>query len=542
MRPIAEIAEEWGLQPNEIELYGPYKAKIPLHALQARQENPDGILILVTAMTPTKFGEGKTTVAIGLAQGLNRLGKRTIVCLREPSLGPCLGLKGGATGGGKSEVLPSEDINLHFTGDIHAVTSAHNALAAVLDNQLHFGNGRRIDLRSITWKRAMDMNERSLREVVVGLGGREGGFPRQSGFEITAASEIMAILALSRSYSDLKERLARICVGIDESRQPVFADELKVTGAMAALLRDALKPNLVQTTEGTPALIHAGPFGNIAHGCNSLLATQLGLKLGEIVLSEAGFGADLGAEKFVNIQCRAGGLKPQAAVVVATIRALKWHGGASDVEAADKAALEKGLPNLLRHCRNLASLGLRPVVAVNLRQGDSQDEIEFLLERLAQQSVPAAPCDIWTQGGAGAAQLGELLISTIQQASTGPRFLYDVNDTPQAKIEAIATKIYGAGKVTYSKEAERNLSWLSERGMTQVPVCIAKTQYSFTDDPNVLGAPEGFEINVREVRPSWGAGFLVAYTGNLLTMPGLPRVPAAERISLSDEGVIQGVR
>lgn len=542
MRPILEIAEEWGLEEAEIELYGSYKAKIPLDALQRRQEQPEGHLVLVTAMTPTKFGEGKTTVAIGLAQGLNLLGKRTILCLREPSLGPCLGLKGGATGGGKSEVLPSEDINLHFTGDLHAVTSAHNALAAILDNHLHFGNGRKIDLRTITWKRAMDMNERSLRNVVLGLGGREGGIPRESGFEITAASEVMAILALADSYADLKRRLGRICVGFDADRQPVFAEELKATGAMAALLRDALKPNLVQTAEGTPALIHAGPFGNIAHGCNSILATRLGLKLGEIVLSEAGFGADLGAEKFVNIKCRAAGLTPRAVVIVATLRALKWHGGAKEVEAPDRAALGRGLPNLLRHCRNMASLGLPPLVAVNLRQGDRQEEVEFVVESLGEKSIPAAPCDIWTQGGAGAAQLGELLIQALRDGTNNFHFLYDEKETPETKIETIATQIYGAGKVVYTKEAERDLSRLSDLGMTQVPICVSKTQYSLTDNPNVLGAPEGFEVTVREVRPSWGAGFLVPYTGSLLTMPGLPRVPAAERVSLTDEGVIQGVR
>lgn len=543
MRPIIEIAEGWGLREEEIELYGPYKAKIPLDAIQARGTKPDGHLVLVTAMTPTKFGEGKTTVAIGLAQGLNRLGKRTVVCLREPSLGPCLGMKGGATGGGKSEVLPSEDVNLHFTGDIHAVTSAHNALAAMLDNHLHFGNSRNIDLRSITWKRAMDMNERSLRNVVLGLGGRQGGVPRESGFEITAASEVMAILALSTSYSDLKQRLGRICVGFDGARQPVFAEELKVTGAMAALLRDALKPNLVQTTEGTPALIHAGPFGNIAHGCNSILATRLGLKLGEIVLSEAGFGADLGAEKFVNIKCRAAGLVPRAVVIVATLRALKWHGGAKESEIAepDREALKRGLPNLLRHCRNMASLGLSPVVAVNIREGDVQEEVEFVVASLGEESIAAAPCDIWTQGGAGAAQLGELLIQALQGGSNNFHFLYDEKQGPKAKIEMIATQIYGAGEVVYTREAERDLSQLSDLGMTEVPICVSKTQYSLTDDPNVLGAPEGFQVTVREVKPSWGGGFLVPYTGSLLTMPGLSRVPAAERISLTDEGVIQGV-
>jgi len=541
MRLIIDLAQEWGLGAEEIELYGPYKAKIPLEAIERRQGKPDGDLVLVTAMTPTRFGEGKTTVAIGLGQGLNRLGKRTVVCLREPSLGPCLGLKGGATGGGKSEVLPSEEINLHFTGDIHAVSSAHNALTALLDNHLHFGNARKIDLRTITWKRAMDMNERALRNVVLGLGGREGGIPRESGFEITAASEVMAILALSRSYSDLKERLGRICVAFDDAKQPVFAQELKGTGAMAALLRDALKPNLVQTTEGTPALIHAGPFGNIAHGCNSILATRLGLKLGEIVLSEAGFGADLGAEKFVNIKCRIAGLNPRAAVIIATIRALKWHGGAQDVEAEDRRALEKGVPNLLRHCRNVASLGLSPIVAINLRQGDREDEVKFLADKLAEQSIPAAPCDIWSQGGAGAAQLGELLIKALKAGSGNLHYLYDEKDSPEAKIEAIATRIYGAGKVVYAKEAERDLSRLRDLKMTQVPVCVSKTQYSLTDDPNVLGAPEGFDVTVREVKPSWGAGFLVAYTGGLLTMPGLPRVPAAERISLTDGGVIEGV-
>jgi formate--tetrahydrofolate ligase len=543
MRPITEVAEQWGLKAEEIELYGSYKAKITLDALERRLEAPDGKLVLVTAMTPTKFGEGKTTVAIGLAQGLNRLDKRTVVCLREPSLGPCLGLKGGATGGGKSEVLPSEDINLHFTGDIHAVTSAHNALAAILDNHLHFGNGRNIDFRSITWKRVMDMNERSLRHIVLGLGGREGGIPRESSFEITAASEVMAILSLSKSYSDLKERLGRICVAFDGAKQPVFAEDLKATGAMSALLRDALKPNLVQTSEGTPALIHGGPFANIAHGCNSILATRLGLKLGEIVITEAGFGADLGAEKFVDIKCRTGGLTPNAVVIVATLRALKWHGGAAEASIGeeDRPALEKGLPNLVRHCRNMVSLGLLPVVAINLRQGDKQEEVEFLVEKLGKLSIPAAPCDVWTQGGAGAAQLGQLLLKTMETGANNFHFLYDEKETPQAKIESIASQIYGAGKVVYTKDAERNLDRLSDLGMTEVPVCVSKTQYSFTDDPGVLGAPEGFEITVREVKPSWGAGFLVAYTGNLLTMPGLPRVPAAERISLTGEGVIEGV-
>ena len=542
MRHISEVAEEWGLQAGEIELYGSYKAKVPLDALQRRQDKPDGHLVLVTAMTPTKFGEGKTTVAIGLAQGLNRLGKRAFLCLREPSLGPCLGIKGGATGGAESQVLPSEDINLHFTGDIHAVTSAHNALAALLDNHLHFGNGRNIGLRSITWKRAMDMNERSLRNVVLGLGGSQGGVPRESGFEITAASEVMAILALAGSYSDLKERLARICVGFDEDKQPVFAEELKAAGVMAALLQDALKPNLVQTGEGTPALIHAGPFANIAHGCNSILATRLALKLGEIVLTEAGFGADLGAEKFANIKCRAGGLTPQAVIVVATLRALKWHGGTEEIEEPNRQALENGLPNLLRHCRNMSSLGLSPVVAVNVRQGDSEGEVQLVVDKLAEESVPAAPCDVWTQGGAGAAQLGELLVETLQSGSSNFGFLYDERESPQAKLETIAREIYGAERVVYTRRAETDLSRLADLGMTDVPICVSKTQYSFTDDPNVLGTPEGFDITVREVRPSWGAGFLVAYTGSLLTMPGLPRAPAAERISLTDAGVIEGVR
>lgn len=542
MKPIAQVAGECGLDEHEVEPYGHFKAKVGLEALEARVGKPDGTLVLVTAMTPTKFGEGKTTVAIGLAQALCRLGRKAIVCLREPSLGPCLGMKGGGTGGGKATVEPASDINLHFNGDIHAVGVANNALAAMLDNHLHFGNELGLDLHKITLARSVDMNDRALRQIVIGLGGKQGGVPRESRFEITVASEVMAVLCLARSYQDLQARLARICVGFTKDDKPVYAADLKATGVMAALLREALKPNLVQTGEGTPAIVHGGPFANIAHGCSSILGTQLALKLAEFVVTEAGFGADLGGEKFVDIKCQEGDLTPSAAVIVATLRALKCHGSVPVGKALEpnREAVSRGLPNLLKHVNNMRLFGLRVVVALNHFPQDSPEEVRQVLDVLREQGVSVAVTDVHANGGAGGEELAELLVQAVAEASQASP-LYQPHQPVADKLVRISTQIYGAERVDFLGPAQEMLERLDKLNMNSQRVCVAKTQYSLSDNPRLLGVPRGFTLTVRELKLASGAGFVVAYTGDIQTMPGLPRKPAAEGISLAPDGVIRGV-
>jgi Formyltetrahydrofolate synthetase len=542
-RPIADIADDLGLTPDEFEPYGRDKAKVRLDALERRREVPNGKLVLVTAITPTPAGEGKTTVSIGLAQGLCRLGRRCVAALREPSLGPVFGQKGGATGGGYSQVLPMEAINLHFTGDLHAITTANNLLAAVLDNHLQAGNALNIEPRAVTWKRCLDMNDRALRDIITGLGGKGEGVPRETGFEITAASEIMAVLCLAEGMEDLKTRLARIVIGADRNNEPVTAGQLGVTGALAALLRDALMPNLVQTLEGTPALLHGGPFANIAHGCNSVLATRMALKLGEICVTEAGFGADLGAEKFLDIKMRQSGLKPDAAVLVATLRALKMHGGVAlaDLKTENVAAVEAGFGNLLRHAQNLRKYGLPVVVGINRFAQDTPDEIAALERLCAAADLPVALADVWGKGGAGTEALAQLVLDTLETTPANFAPLYPDSLSLRQKIETIAREIYHADGVDFLPAAANRLAYLRKRGYGSLPVCIAKTQYSFSDDPEKRGAPEGFRITIRDAKLSAGAGFVVAYAGTLVTMPGLPKRPAAEDITCDDAGNIDGL-
>ncbi|MCX7686209.1 MAG: formate--tetrahydrofolate ligase [Acetobacteraceae bacterium] len=539
LRPIEEIAARAGIPPEALEPYGRFKAKVAM----APKQGPRGALVLVTGINPTPAGEGKTTTTIGLGDALAALGRRALICLREPSLGPCFGVKGGATGGGRAQVVPMEDINLHFTGDFHAVTAANNLLAAMLDNHLHWGNALAVDPRRISWRRALDMNDRALREAVIGLGGAGNGVPRQEGFDITVASEVMAILCLASDLADLQERLARIIPARRRDGSAVTARDLKADGAMAVLLRDALKPNLVQTLAGTPAFVHGGPFANIAHGCNSLVATRLALSLAEVVVTEAGFGADLGGEKFCDIKCRIGGLAPAAAVVVATVRALKMHGGAAKAELGreDLAALRRGLPNLQRHVENMGRFGLPVVVALNRFTGDSEGELALVREAAASWGTEAVLCTHWAEGAAGAIPLAERVLALI--AAGGARFapLYPDALPLAAKIRAIATGIYRAAEVSFAPGVERRLAQMEAEGFGRLPVCIAKTQYSFSADPSLLGAPEGHVLPVREVRLSAGAGFVVAICGDVMTMPGLPRVPAAEAIRLDAEGRIEGL-
>ena len=538
---IREIAAPAGLQEDEIEFYGKYKAKIDLAVMNREKE--DGKLILVTAITPTPAGEGKTTTTIGLADGLTHLGKKAIVALREPSLGPVFGVKGGAAGGGYAQVVPMEDINLHFTGDFHAIGAANNLLAAMLDNHIFQGNELNIDPEKITWKRCVDMNDRQLRVVEDGLGGPKSGVPRKDGFDITVASEIMAILCLATSLSDLKARLARVIVGYSRDGKPVTAGDLKAAGAMCALLKDAIKPNLVQTLEGTPALVHGGPFANIAHGCNSVIATKTALKLGEYVVTEAGFGADLGSEKFLDIKCRMAGFKPAACVVVATVRALKMHGGVQKSELGEEnlVALEEGLPNLLRHVSNIKNVfNLPAVVALNRFPADTDAEIELVIERCKALGVNVVLSTVWAEGGKG----GEELAREVVRLCDAPNrfsYCYESELSLKEKIHAITTKIYGGRGVNYTPEAEEKLARISDMGYANLPVCMAKTQYSFSDDALKLGAPEGFEITVRDVKIAAGAGFAVVFTGNILTMPGLPKVPAAEKIDVNESGKITGL-
>ena len=542
MNHITKIAETAGIDLKYIEQYGNYKAKVDLSILnETKKEN--GKLILVTAITPTPAGEGKTTTTIGLADGMKKIGKNVMVALREPSLGPVFGVKGGAAGGGYAQVVPMEDINLHFTGDFHAIGAANNLLAAMLDNHIHQGNKLGIDTRKIIWKRCVDMNDRQLRNIVNGLGGKAHGVPRENGYDITVASEIMANFCLSNSISDLKERLSRIIVGYTYDDKPVTAGDLNAAGAMCALLKDALKPNLVQTLEGTPALVHGGPFANIAHGCNSVLATKLALKLGDYAVTEAGFGADLGAEKFLDIKCRYAGLTPSAVVMVATIRALKMHGGMPKTELGNEnlEALEKGIPNLLRHLSNIVNVYKLPcVVAVNKFPTDTDKEVELLISKCKEMGINVVLSDVWAKGGEGGVDLAKEVVRLCEMPNDFT-FSYDTNDTIEKKIEDIVKKVYGGEGVTFTPNAKKQIAELTALGYDKLPICVAKTQYSFSDDMTKLGAPEGFTVTVRNIKISAGAGFIVALTGDIMTMPGLPKVPAAEKIDVDENGVITGL-
>ncbi len=543
MRPISKIASVAHIDEKYLEHYGRYKAKVDLSLLK-ESDKKDGKLILVTAITPTPAGEGKTTTTIGLADGLKRIGKDVTVALREPSLGPVFGIKGGAAGGGYAQVVPMEDINLHFTGDFHAIGAANNLLAAMLDNHIQQGNALRIDVRNITWKRCVDMNDRQLRFIVDGLGGKANGVPREDGFDITVASEIMAVLCLSSSITDLKERLSRIIVGYDYDGNPVTCGQLKAAGAMTALLKDALKPNLVQTLEGTPAFVHGGPFANIAHGCNSVMATKMALKLGDYTVTEAGFGADLGAEKFLDIKCRMAGLTPDAVVIVATVRALKMHGGLAKTELAteDLAALEKGVPNLLRHVSNIKNVyGLPCVVAVNRFPTDTDNEIDFIIKKCRELGVNTVLSTVWAEGGKGGEALAKEVVRLCEEEKGDFRFSYELDSSIAEKIEAVTKKVYGGKGVNILPAAKKQIEKLESLGYGSLPVCIAKTQYSFSDDPKLLGAPEGFEVTVKNVKISAGAGFIVVLTGDIMTMPGLPKSPAAERIDVDENGRISGL-
>ncbi|WP_461487847.1 formate--tetrahydrofolate ligase [Phascolarctobacterium succinatutens] len=543
MQKITDVAAKLGISEDDIELYGKYKAKLSYDLIRRVKDKKDGKLILVTAITPTPAGEGKSTTTVGLAQGLAKLGKKVIVALREPSLGPCMGIKGGAAGGGYSQVVPMEDINLHFTGDFHAITSAHMLLAAMLDNHIQQGNALNIDPRRIAWKRVVDMNDRELRNIVVGLGGKAHGVPRQDGFDITVASEVMAILCLASSLHDLKERLAKIIVAYDYNGNPVTAGQIKAQGAMAALLKDAVKPNLVQTLENVPAIIHGGPFANIAHGCNSVMATQTGMKLADYTITEAGFGADLGAEKFFDIKCRYAGLKPDATVIVATVRALKMHGGVpkTDLKTPNVEAVKKGLVNLEKHIENVQKFGVPCVVAINIFAQDTAEELEAVREHCAKHGVNVALSDVFAKGGEGGIDLAKEVIALAESGESKFAPIYPLDMSLKGKIETIAKEIYGADGVNYTKEADKALKEFEELGYGNLPICMAKTQYSFSDDPALLGRPSGFKITIRNCRIAAGAGFIVVLTGDVMTMPGLPKVPAAEKIDVTDDGVISGL-
>ncbi|WP_298883328.1 formate--tetrahydrofolate ligase [uncultured Phascolarctobacterium sp.] len=543
MQKITDVAAKLGISEDDIELYGKYKAKLSYDLIRRVKDKKDGKLILVTAITPTPAGEGKSTTTVGLAQGLSKLGKKVIVALREPSLGPCMGIKGGAAGGGYSQVVPMEDINLHFTGDFHAITSAHMLLAAMLDNHIQQGNALNIDPRRIAWKRVVDMNDRELRNIVVGLGGKAHGVPRQDGFDITVASEVMAILCLARSLHDLKERLAKIIVAYDYNGKPVTAGQIKAQGAMAALLKDAVKPNLVQTLENVPAIIHGGPFANIAHGCNSVMATQTGMKLADYTITEAGFGADLGAEKFFDIKCRYAGLKPDATVIVATVRALKMHGGVpkTELKTPNVEAVKKGLVNLEKHIENVKKFGVPCVVAINIFAQDTAEELEAVREHCVKHGVNVALSDVFAKGGEGGIDLAKEVIALADSGESKFAPIYPLEMSLKGKIETIAKEIYGADGVNYTKEADKALKEFEELGYGNLPICMAKTQYSFSDDPALLGRPSGFKITIRNCRIAAGAGFIVVLTGDVMTMPGLPKVPAAEKIDVTDDGVISGL-
>lgn len=543
IEPIVKIAEKLGLKEDDIELYGKYKCKISLDILKNNENKKDGKLVLVTAINPTPAGEGKSTVTVGVGEALCKMGKNAVIALREPSLGPVFGIKGGAAGGGYAQVIPMEDINLHFTGDMHAITSANNLLSAAIDNHIHQGNDLRIDSRRIVFKRVMDMNDRALREVVVGLGGKANGFLREDGFMITVASEIMAILCLAEDLSDLKERMGNIVVAYNLDGEPVYAKELGVQGAMALLMKDAIKPNLVQTLENTPAIIHGGPFANIAHGCNSIIATKLALKLGDIAITEAGFGADLGAEKFLDIKCRYGGLTPDCVVIVATIRALKHHGGAKKDELSipNVDLLKKGVSNLDKQIENIKKYNVPVVVAINKFTSDSEEEIQFIKDFCKEKNVRVALSDVWAKGGEGGIDLGNEIIDVLENEKSDFKVLYNENDKIEEKILKIAKEIYGADGVSYTPQAKKQIQELEKFSLDKLPICMAKTQYSLSDNPSLLGKPEGFDITVKEVRVSNGAGFIVVLTGNVMTMPGLPKVPAANNMDILDNGEIIGL-
>ena len=543
LKPIAEIARKLNINDDEIECFGCTKAKISLKIFERLKEKPDGQVILVTSINPTPAGEGKSTVTVGLSQALWQIGKKSIVALREPSLGPTMGLKGGAAGGGYSQVLPMEDINLHFTGDMHAITAANNALAAFIDNHIHQGNELNIDIRKIVWKRALDLNDRALRETVVGLGGKANGFPREDGFDITVASEIMAVLCLAGDLADLKKRLASMIVAYTVDGQPVTAGMLGVQGALALLLKDAIKPNLVQTVEGTPALVHGGPFANIAHGANSLIATKTAAKLADYVVTEAGFGADLGAEKFMHIKTRAGGFTPGAVVIVATVRALKMHGGMplADLKQKDVNALKSGIANLAKHIETIDAFGLPYVVAVNRFVHDAEDELETVLGWCRDNGHPAALCNVWEEGGKGGIDLAREVIHVMEQKDNHFSYLYELTDSIEDKLAKISRTVYGAEGVEFTEKAKKQLLELKKNGLDGLPVCVAKTQYSLSDDPGKIGRPKGFSITVRELKPSRGAGFIVALTGSILTMPGLPKHPAALKMDVGEDGRAKGL-
>lgn len=543
MEPIIKIAEKINLSEDDIELYGKYKCKINLDVLEKNKEKEDGKLVLVTAINPTPAGEGKSTVTVGLGQALNRVGKKAVIALREPSLGPVFGVKGGAAGGGYAQVVPMEDINLHFTGDMHAITSANNLLSAAIDNHIHQGNVLKIDSRRITFKRVLDMNDRALRNIVVGMGGKINGFLREDGFTITVASEIMAILCLATSLEDLKERMGNIVIAYDLDGNPVYANQLEIQGSMALLMKDAIKPNLVQTLENTPAIIHGGPFANIAHGCNSIMATKIALKLGDYVVTEGGFGADLGAEKFLDIKCRYGNLKPDAVVIVATIRALKHHGGVKkdQLGTPDVEALKRGIVNLEKQIENINKFNVPAIVAINRFLTDGVDEIEFIKEFCNELGVKVALSDVWADGGNGGVELANVVIETVEEGKANFKVLYDERMSIVEKVEVIAREIYGADSVKFTASAKKQIEELEKFELDKLPICMAKTQYSLSDNPSLLGRPEGFDITVKEIRVSNGAGFIVVQTGDIMTMPGLPKVPAANRMDILPNGEIVGL-
>lgn len=543
MEPIVKIADNINLNEDDIELYGKYKCKISLDVLNRKENEKEGKLVLVTAINPTPAGEGKSTVTVGLGQALCRMGKSSVIALREPSLGPVFGIKGGAAGGGYSQVVPMEDINLHFTGDMHAITSANNLLSAAIDNHIHQGNALRIDSRRIIFKRVIDMNDRALRHVVVGMGGKVNGFLREDGFMITVASEIMAILCLAKDLNDLKERMGNILVAYNLDGEPVYAKELEIQGAMALLMKDAIKPNLVQTLENTPAIIHGGPFANIAHGCNSIIATKLAQKVSDIAITEAGFGADLGAEKFLDIKCRYGDLKPDCVVIVATIRALKHHGGVKkdELNTPNVEALKLGISNLDKQIDNISKYGVPVVIAINKFTSDSEEEVQFIKDFCKDKGVRVALSDVWAKGGEGGIELAEEVIDVLENEKSNFKVLYDINEEIEEKILKIAKEIYGADGVNYSAKAKKQIAELKKFSLDKLPICMAKTQYSLSDDASLLGKPEGFNITVKEVRVSNGAGFIVALTGDVMTMPGLPKVPAANRMDILENGEIIGL-
>ena len=543
MKPIKEIAQKVGLDEDDLELYGKYKAKISLEAIQKVKNNKDGKLVLVTAINPTPAGEGKTTTMIGLSQALNKLGKKSIVAMREPSLGPCFGIKGGAAGGGYAQVVPMEDINLHFTGDIHAITTANNLIAAMLDNSIHQGNPLDIDIRQIVWKRVVDLNDRALRHTVCGLGGKVNGVPREDGFDITVASEVMAILCLATSIDDLKQRAGRMIVAYNHAGEPVTVDDLKATGAVTLLLKDAIKPNLVQTLDHTPVFVHGGPFANIAHGCNSVMATQLAMKLGDYAITEAGFGADLGAEKFLDIKCRQAGLSPDAVVIVATVRALKMHGGVAKKDLAEEnlEALRKGIENLEKHIENIAKYNLPSVVAINAFPTDTEAELQLLNEICLAKGVDVAISKVWEKGADGGIELAQKLLEVLKTKEAHFAPIYDLNQPIADKIRTIAKEIYGADDITFTKKVLNKMKKYEAQGLGNLPICVAKTQYSLSDDPTLLGRPSGFKVTINDLIPNTGAGFLVAISGDIMRMPGLPKVPAAVNMDIDENGKIVGL-